>query len=248
MSRTLYFDPFSGMAGDMIVGALLSLGAPWGAVEGAVANMAIPNLKVSQSLCKKGGVAAIKFTVEWSTASPPTHRHLPDILELVAKVGLTPRAELWASRAFEALARAEAKIHAMPAETVHLHEVGAEDSIADVVAACAALDALGVEGCAVGPIATGVGWTVGAHGRLPVPAPATVELLCGFVVEPGPVSEELTTPTAAALICGFEAEPVAKMPRGRLLGVGYGAGTKDLNHPNVLRIMVLETEDQEGAG
>lgn len=236
------------MAGDMIVGALLSCGAPWGVVEEAVGGMAVPGLTVACQPCQKGAISATQFTVQWRATSPPVHRHLPEILKMVGQAGLSPRAAAWAAGSFNALARAEAHIHGMPVEKVHLHEVGAEDSIADVVAACAALDALGIASASVGPIVTGLGWTWGAHGPLPVPAPATAELLRGFVIEQGGVQEELTTPTAAALMQGFQATPVHGLPQGRLIGVGYGAGTEDFEHPNLLRVMLMETAESRQEG
>ncbi len=240
MSRIMYWDPFSGLAGDMIVGALLALGAPWEAVEDAVLAMNVEGLEVSRESVSRGGIHAIKFEVAWVTKEHPIHRHLPEILEMVDKARLESGAARQAHRTFLALAEAEARIHGSPLEAVHLHEVGAEDSIADIVAASAAYDALDVTGCWVGPITTGTGWTRSAHGKIPVPAPATLELLRGFRVLYGETQAELTTPTGAALMHGFSAGSVDAMPRGIVEAVGYGAGTWELEHPNVTRAILLQ--------
>lgn len=239
MAVTLYLDAFSGMAGDMVVGALLSLGASWQAVEEGVRSLDVPGLTISHGTVNKGGVEAVKFDVAWP-AGPLHHRHLPEILEHVARAGLSSGIERRAQTAFEALAVAEARIHGLTKESVHLHEVGAEDSIADVVAASIAFEEVGPERCFVGPIPTGQGWTRSAHGRIPIPAPATLELLRGFRTKAGRVSRELTTPTGAALLSAFQAQSVPGMPEGVVSGIGYGAGTMDLEHPNILRAVVLD--------
>lgn len=243
MARILYWDPFSGLAGDMIVGALLALGAPWEAVEDAVLAMNVEGLEVSRKSVLRGGIQAIKFEVAWVSNEHPIHRHLPEILEMVEKAHLEPGAAHQAHRAFLSLAEAEARIHGSSLEEVHLHEVGAEDSIADIVAACAAYHALEVTECWVGPITTGTGWTRGAHGRIPVPAPATLELLRGFRVLYGETPAELTTPTGAALMHGLSATSVSAMPGGIVEAVGHGAGTRELDHPNVTRAILLKHED-----
>lgn len=248
MSRLLYFDPFSGLAGDMVVGALLSVGAPWEVVKEAVNTMNVPNLTVSREMVKRGDVQGTRFAVQWISEGPPVHRHLGEILDRVEHAALTPEAARRATLTFKTLAEAEASIHAMSVEAVHLHEVGAEDSIADVVGACAALDALEIDDCLVGPIATGRGWTVGAHGPLPVPAPATTALLRGFVIDQGTVTSELTTPTGAALMRGFEARTVVGVPRGELLETGYGAGTRNHEHPNLLRVFLIDTDPKISGG
>lgn len=240
MARSVYWDPFSGLAGDMMVGALLGLGAPWIAVEEALLSMNVKGLAVAQRTVSRGGIAAIKFEVTWVAEEHPVHRHLPDILEMVAKADLSAGASRRAERTFYALAEAEARIHGSHVETVHLHEVGGEDSIADIVAACVAFEALEVDECWVGPIATGSGWTTGAHGRIPVPAPATLELLLGFRVHHGETLAELTTPTGAALLHGFDAISLASIPAGTIVAIGYGAGTRELAHPNVTRAILLQ--------
>lgn len=239
MVRSVYWDPFSGLAGDMIVGALLGLGACWEAVEDAVLSMNIVGLSVSHRAVLRGGIDAIKFDVTWPGKAHPIHRYLPDILEMVDKAQLKPGASYSAKRAFRALAEAEAHIHGSRIEDVHLHEVGAEDSIADIVAACVAYDVLALDECWVGPIVTGSGWTTGAHGKIPVPAPATLELLRGFQVIFGGGETELTTPTGAALMLGFNAKTLVAMPNGTIETIGYGAGTRELLRPNVARAVLL---------
>nr|WP_275107247.1 LarC family nickel insertion protein [Sulfobacillus harzensis] len=243
----MYFDAFSGIAGDMVVGALLSLGASWAAVEDGVRSLEVAGLSIAQRPVNKGGVEAVKFDVEWPSGTLQ-HRHLPEILERLARAGLPQGVAQRARAAFEALAFAEARIHGISMEAVHLHEVGAEDSIADIVAASVAFEDLAPDQCMVGPIPTGSGWTLSAHGRIPIPAPATLELLRGFRTRAGGVSRELTTPTGAALLSAFHAQSVSEMPEGVVSGIGYGAGTMDLAHPNILRAVFLEMESDPTGG
>ncbi|MCY0897995.1 MAG: LarC family nickel insertion protein [Firmicutes bacterium] len=247
MASVLYWDPFSGISGDMAVGALLALGADWNAIREAIDALAIDTLTVDHGVVSRGAVEAARFQVSWTPSDPPVHRHLAEILEIVQRAELPPRIQRRMETTFRVLAEAEARIHGQSPDAVHLHEVGAEDSIADIVATMVALDSLHVEHCVVGPIATGWGWTQGAHGPLPVPAPATLELLKGFIVTSGYEAVELTTPTGAALLHGIGAVSQMAMPRGRLRAVGYGAGRRDLSHPNVLRAVLLDV-DAEGEG
>ncbi|MCY0880161.1 MAG: LarC family nickel insertion protein [Firmicutes bacterium] len=244
MSTVLFWDPFSGISGDMAVGSLLSLGADWDAVQRAMAALEIPGLSVNRQVVRRGAVEATRFEVTWIAENPPQHRHLSQIRDILERAQFSPKVQRILRATFEALAEAEARIHGEDPEAVHLHEVGAEDSIADIVAAAVAFESLGVDRCVVGPIAVGSGWTEGAHGALPVPAPATLELLRGRRLTAGPANVELTTPTGAALLYGLGAASAEHMPPGTLVAIGYGAGARDLAHPNVLRALLLEIDDE----
>lgn len=168
------------------------------------------------------------------------HRHLPQILEIIAESGMSATAKARATRVFHALAAAEARVHAVPPEKVHFHEVGAVDAIADICGTCIALDVLGVERIVCGPVALGGGTVRCDHGIMPVPAPATAYLLEGFETRLGPAQGELTTPTGAAILRAL-VDAHEPQVRGRIRAVGYGAGTKDFDtHANVLQALLLD--------
>ncbi len=239
MDNVLYFDPFSGLSGDMIVGALIDLGAPVETVEQAVRQMHVPSLQVSARRELRSGIRATRFVVEWDYGQHH-HRHLADILAELEQTDLSEGIKQRAAHAFRYLAEAEAHVHGSQPDTVHLHEVGAEDSIADVVAACAAYDALNVPPCLVGPINLGGGWARGAHGWIPVPGPATAALLEPYCVYQEDAPGELTTPTGAALMRAFDAKAVTGWPKLRNFRVGYGCGAREWERPNVLRAVLGE--------
>jgi pyridinium-3,5-bisthiocarboxylic acid mononucleotide nickel chelatase len=234
--KICYFDAFSGIAGDMTVGALIDAGAPADAVIGAIDSLGI-GARVWLEKVKRGGIAASKFKVEAKAASG--HRHLTEILALIERASLTHGAAL-ARDVFQTLGEAEAKVHGIPIDRVHFHEVGAADSIADIVGACVALDVLEIDEVHVSPINTGSGTVRTEHGVLPVPAPATALLLRNRPVYARGPELELTTPTGAALVAAL-AEGSGAMPPMRILSVGYGAGDRDFpEHANVLRAIIGE--------
>jgi uncharacterized protein (TIGR00299 family) protein len=231
-----FFDAFSGLSGDMTVGALLDLGVPVDDVRAALAGFALPDLSVAAERRAVGGLAATKFVV--TTREAPAERTFATIRELLDAAALAPGVRSRALAAFRALAEAEARIHGTTPDAVHFHEVGGADAIADVVGAAVAVEALGNTTIHVGPLPLGTGMVESRHGRLPVPAPATVELLRGFDVVPGDGAGEMVTPTGAAILRGFGAVS-APPPPFRVERVGHGAGTRTLaDRPNVLRIML----------
>jgi uncharacterized protein (TIGR00299 family) protein len=237
--RLVYFDCSSGAAGDMIVAALLDAGVPTEVVTDAIHALGADDISATTSNVKKGALRATAFEV--ASAEPHHHRTYPDVVSLIESSALTPAVKHRALAAFELLGRAEARIHNQPIEQIHFHEVGAIDAIADIVGACAALESLGPERIVVSPIATGRGTTSSMHGTIPVPAPAVLEILEGAeLYERG--SQELITPTGAALLASW-ADSFGSMPRMKLDAVGYGAGTKDLDWPNVLRVIVGDSVD-----
>jgi uncharacterized protein (DUF111 family) len=185
---------------------------------------------------KRCGFAATKATVE--AADQEDYRFLPDVEAILAKGALTPKQRELATAIFRKVAVAEATVHGMPLERVHFHEVGALDSIADIVGAAVGLDLLGVEKFTSGPVPTGSGTVKCAHGIMPVPTPGTAELLKGVPLAPSVIKTELTTPTGAAILTSVVAEFVAT-PAMTIERIGHGSGTKDfIEQPNILRLMV----------
>ena len=236
--KICYLDAFSGISGDMTVGALLDAGASSEALLHALHSL---NLEAQFHLEKtwRRGLAAAKFRVE---AQPgQTHRHLHHILDLIARSALSDRARQNASAVFRTLADAESRVHRVPVEKVHFHEVGAVDSIADIAGACIAFDLLAADEIHCSPINTGSGTVHTEHGVLPVPAPATAALLQGKPVYARGPAVELTTPTGAALVATL-AKTFGPLPPMRIDSIGYGAGDRDFpEQPNVLRALLGES-------
>ncbi|HYK18418.1 MAG TPA: nickel pincer cofactor biosynthesis protein LarC [Bryobacteraceae bacterium] len=235
--KICYLDAFSGISGDMTVGALVDAGADALALKKALDSLGTgAEFRFEKTV--RRGIAATKFHVDVEEGK--RHRHLPDILELIARSELSKGAKKNAGAVFERLGQAEAKVHAIPLEKVHFHEVGAVDSICDIAGACAALDLLDVDAIHSSPVNVGSGSVKTEHGVLPVPAPATAELLaCRPIYARGPCVE-LTTPTGAA-IASTLAIDFGPLPPMRITSIGYGAGTKDFpDHANVLRILIGE--------
>lgn len=236
---TLYLDCFSGIAGDMLVGALLDLGASFEAVRDGLAKLEVPGYELSMRHVDRGPIRAVKFDVGVEHDAAP-ERGLAEIRALIEPAGLPARVRDRALRAFELLAEAEGRIHGKPADEVHFHEVGAIDAICDVVGAALALEDLDVDAIRVGTIAVGSGYVQCQHGTLPLPAPATLGCLQGLTVRFDERRSELVTPTGACLV-GSLAEPGP--PVLVIEGVGYGAGDRDPEGvPNVLRAILGRDE------
>jgi hypothetical protein len=238
--KLCYFDAFSGISGDMTVGALLDAGADWTALESALKSLQLEaEYRVEKT--KRKGIAASKFSVQFSEQKK--HRHLPHIEKIIENGELSAKAKENALAVFRRLGEAEAKSHSVPVEKVHFHEVGAVDSISDVVGACVALDLLGIDEVRSSPINVGSGTVNTEHGTLPVPTPATAELLKEFPVYSAGPQSELTTPTGAALITTL-ANGFGALPAVRMLRQGFGAGDKDFSQQaNVLRVLIGERTD-----
>lgn len=236
--KLCYFDAFSGISGDMTVGALLDAGAPEEGVLEALRGLDTGARYAVEKTVRRG-ITASKFRVHTEDA-PKKHRHLSHILKMIEAAPLGNRAKVNASRVFEQLGRAEAQVHGVPVEKVHFHEVGAADSIADIVGACVALDLLDVEEVHVSAINVGSGTVETEHGTLPVPAPATARLLTGMPVYAHGPAMELTTPTGAALAATLGAS-FGPLPAMRILSIGHGAGDRDFpQQANVLRALIGE--------
>lgn len=235
--KICYFDAFSGISGDMTVGALLDAGADWPALQAALASL---NLGATCRLekTKRKGIAASKFVVEHGEQKK--HRHLPHIEKIISAGELSAKARDSALAVFRRLGEAEVSSHNVPIEKVHFHEVGAVDSICDIAGACVALDSLGVEEIYCSRINVGSGTVETEHGTLPVPTPATATLLTGKPIYSAGPQTELTTPTGAALIATL-ATGFGVLPSVHILAQGFGAGDKDFPmQANVLRVLVGE--------
>jgi hypothetical protein len=235
--RGIYFDCFSGASGDMIIGALLDAGLPLDALRAELDKLKLPGCRVEARRVERGGLAGTKFDVVID-GHEHAHRGLGSILEMIDASALSDRVKRDSARVFRRLAEAEAKVHNTHVEEVHFHEVGAVDAIIDVTGACIGLERLGVGHVAVSALPTGRGFVRCAHGRLPVPAPATAALLVGFPLAPSEVESELTTPTGAAILTTL-GETFGVRPAMTLEAVGFGAGAKDFEgFPNLLRVFV----------
>ena len=240
----LYFDCFSGAAGDMILGSLIDAGVPLGEVRRALGTLAIEPEAVWTERVTRAGVTATKFCVKGEDGGSHghPHRHLNGVYRLIDGSELTDAGKTRAKALFERLGRAEAEIHGTSMDKVHLHEVGALDSIIDIVGAVFALEYLGVEAIVSSPLNVGSGMVRAAHGLYPVPAPATMRLLEGAPIYAGQQQAELVTPTGALLVSSY-AQEYGPVPSMRVRKVGYGAGTRDFKDtPNVLRVLLGDAD------
>jgi pyridinium-3,5-bisthiocarboxylic acid mononucleotide nickel chelatase len=234
--KTAYFDAFSGLSGDMIAAAMLDAGADFQALKTVLGGLQLAGFKVSTRRKSVSGIEALKFDV--TVLEPQPERHLSDIRAIIQGAAIAPRVVQNAIKVFELLAEAEAKVHQTTAEQVHFHEVGAVDSIVDIVAAAWGFDQLNLSEVLVSPLPMGTGFAKSRHGIIPVPAPATAELLDGFPVRLNDGSSEMVTPTGAAVLKAF-ARPAEGVLSFEIERVGYGAGSKDFaDRPNVLRLLV----------
>jgi uncharacterized protein (TIGR00299 family) protein len=233
-----YFDCFSGISGDMTLGALVHLGVPLDWLEGSIASLPLEGFALRAADVEVNGIRAKRVVVE--AADSRRHRHYTDIRDLVAASPLPDGVKASALAVFRRLAEAEAAVHGCAPEEVHFHEVGAVDAIVDIVGAALGLHRLGVTAAAAAPVPTGSGFVDCRHGRLPVPAPATAWLLKGIPTHGGGVEAELTTPTGAAILATF-ARDFGPQPPMIVRAVGYGAGSRELSPgPNLLRLMIGE--------
>jgi uncharacterized protein (TIGR00299 family) protein len=235
--KTCYIDAFSGISGDMTVGALLDAGADFQALTHALSSLAIgATFRLEKT--KRKGIAASKFYVDGGEQK--AHRHLHHIDKIIDAARLTERVKTMSKAVFRRLAESESRMHASTIEKVHFHEVGAVDSICDIVGACFCLDNLGIDTIVCSPINTGSGTVNTEHGVLPVPAPATADLLIGKPVYARGPAMELTTPTGAAIVATL-AQSFGPMPQLRISATGYGAGDRDFaENANVLRVILGE--------
>jgi len=243
--KIAYFDCFSGAAGDMITAALLDAGLDFDFLKSQIASLGLKDVELTSFETKRAGMRAIQFVP--LIAESHHHRHLDDIIKIInaGKIGDKPKKT--AIEIFNRLAKAEAAVHGAEPKDVHFHEVGALDSIVDIVSAAVGLDALGIEKVFCSPIAVGGGSVQMAHGRFPVPAPATAQLLKGVPTVGGPIDKELLTPTGAAILTTV-VESFGPLPQMTIDATGYGAGTLDSDQfPNVIRLVLGHTAEESSA-
>ncbi|MDW8344270.1 MAG: nickel pincer cofactor biosynthesis protein LarC [Verrucomicrobiae bacterium] len=244
--KILYLDCFAGVSGDMLLGALVDVGVAEDRLRTELAKLDLDGFAVQTRRVVKQNIAAVKFDV-WTTGHATevqhgahSHRGYREIVAMIDRSKLSVSVKRRAGNVFRRIAEAEARIHQVPVEQVHFHEIGAVDSIVDIVGTCVALELLGVEQVQARPPPLGTGFVETAHGRFPVPAPATLELLRGVPVASSAFAAELVTPTGAALLVEF-CESFGPMPALTIERIGYGAGSRDLKEtPNVLRVVLGE--------
>ena len=236
--KIAYFDCFSGISGDMTLGALVDAGCNLAEMETHLRRLPVPGWRISAEKVVRRGFRATQVKVE--SSDPQRHRSLSDILQLIERAGLPlPIAER-ASRIFRRLGEAEALVHGVPIEKVHFHEVGAVDAIVDIVGAAAGFEQLGIEEFFCSALNLGGGRVNTQHGNLPVPAPATAELLRGAPTYSNGIQRELVTPTGAAIVATL-ASQFGPQPEMTVAAIGLGAGSAELaEQPNVLRLFVGE--------
>lgn len=258
--KALYAEPFAGISGNMLLGALLDAGVPFSYLEEEFAKLPLGEYTLVHRSVNKNGIQATYFDVDLpeyhegehhhhgehapeadhAHSHHHEHRNLHDIEEILDRSALDADVIDKAKAVFLEIAKAEAKVHGTTVDNIHFHEVGAVDTILDVVGNILALQYLKIEKIFTAPVCTGYGFVQCAHGQMPVPAPATAELLEGLPHYQGTVDKEMTTPTGAALLKVL-AKPVYDLPKG-FVGrtIGYGAGTRDVAIPNVLRVNIGE--------
>jgi len=240
--KLAYFDCFSGISGDMTLGALIDAGCSADLLREKLKSLEVPGWELTAEKVWKNGMAATYVRVE--TEDQQKHRSLSTILEILTNSQLATPVRERASRIFQKLGEAEAHVHDAPIEKVHFHEVGAVDAIVDIVGSCIGFHALGIERFACSPLNVGGGTAKMAHGVLPVPAPATARLLQGAPTFSNGVQRELVTPTGAAIVATL-CDSFGPQPPMTVSAIGYGAGTTDLEgQPNVVRIMIGDSADK----
>jgi pyridinium-3,5-bisthiocarboxylic acid mononucleotide nickel chelatase len=239
--KAAYFDCFSGISGDMTLGALVDAGCSIDVLRANLQNLHVAGWEISAEKVWKNGMAATHVKVK--AEDTHTHRSLTTILGILEKSNLDRRVKERASAIFTKLGEAEAAVHDVPIEKIHFHEVGAVDAIVDIVGACIGFEEQGFEKFACSALNVGGGTAKMAHGILPVPAPATARLLMGKPTYSNGAQKELVTPTGAAIVATL-CDTFGPQPAMKVSAIGYGAGTTDLeSQPNVLRIMVGEVSD-----
>jgi uncharacterized protein (TIGR00299 family) protein len=244
--KLAYFDCFSGISGDMTLGALVDAGCAVERLRSELRGLQVPGWELTAEKVWKNAMSATYVRVV--TEDQSKHRSLSAILDILQKSQLAADVRDRAGAIFQKLGEAEARVHDVPVEKIHFHEVGAVDAIVDIVGACVGFHALGIERFACSALNVGGGAAKMAHGILPVPAPATANLLQGKPTYSNGVQKELVTPTGAAIVATL-CDLFGPQPAMSVSAIGYGAGTADLEgQPNVLRIMIGETAEKAVAG
>jgi len=240
--RIAYFDCFSGISGNMTLGALLACGVDEEQLVAQLARLNLPGWALTAERVQRCGIAATYVEVRephHTHAHHQPHRGLGDILALINASSVSDRVKETSGAIFTRLAHAEATVHGTTPDLVHFHEVGAIDAIVDIVGTAIGLEALGIDRIVASPLPLGCGWVTCAHGTFPIPAPATAELVHGVPIVETDIEKELVTPTGAAIITTL-AERFGPLPAMTVQHVGYGAGSHALSRPNVLRLFLGE--------
>lgn len=239
-STIAYFDCCSGISGDMVLGALIDCGLDIKALRRELAKLPVKDYSISASKDERHHIVGTNFSVRFKESQH--HRAFKEIKTLISRSRLSPRVKDLSLSIFANLAKAEAKIHGCKPDDVNFHEVGAIDSIVDIVGTAIGMEHLGIEKVYASPLPLGTGWVETSHGRMPVPAPATLEILKGVPTGKSFVQAELTTPTGAAIIKTLT-ENFGNMPSMKIVKIGYGVGDKDFKEmPNMLRVIIGEGE------
>lgn len=239
--KILYFDCFSGISGDMVLGAMVDVGLNAESLKSELKKLDLGDYEIKVSKVKRCGIGGIKIDVVADEKRHIHHTSYKDIKELIERSGLSNKVKADSLRIFKRIAEAEAKVHNTSVDNIHFHEVGAVDSIVDVVGAAVGINLLSPDVIISSPINTGSGMTKTEHGRLPVPAPATAEMLKGFPSYSSDIKFELATPTGVGIITTLTKE-FSATPMMTTSAIGYGAGSKDFpDSPNLLRIMIGES-------
>jgi uncharacterized protein (TIGR00299 family) protein len=255
MGRILYFDCFSGISGDMTVGALLDLGLDQADFHDQLSRLQLGGYRLDIAKKPKNGIMATDFNVilldEYDHTHEPQHSHalhrnLKDIEAIIDNSELVAEIKELSLKIFRRLAEAEAKVHGKEINEIHFHEVGAIDSIVDIVSTAICINMLKVDAIYASALNTGSGMVACAHGLLPVPAPATLEILKGVPVYSSGVQAELVTPTGAAIIKTL-AQDFMALPPLLVESSGYGSGKRDLDHPNLLRVVLGSVLEDKGS-
>jgi uncharacterized protein (TIGR00299 family) protein len=244
--KLAYFDCFSGISGDMTLGALVDAGCDAVLLRSELGGLQVPGWEFTAEKVWKNGMAATYVKVR--TEDQSKHRSLGAILDILEKSQLAAPVRQRSAAIFQKLGEAEARVHDVAIEKIHFHEVGAIDAIVDIVGACIGFHSLGIEKFACSPLNVGGGTAKMAHGVLPVPAPATANLLQGKPTYSSGVEKELVTPTGAAIVATL-CDSFGPQPPMTVTAIGYGAGTADLpSQPNVVRIMIGESAEKAASG
>jgi uncharacterized protein (DUF111 family) len=247
MSNLLYFDAYSGLSGDMTLGALLDLGLPLDYLQTELAKLKVPGFSLEKKTVEQHHINGLKLEVNLVDPHEHTHRSITDIEKIIRGSGLAERAQERALAVFWNLARVEGAIHNLPPEEVHFHEVGAVDAIVDIVGSCLGFEYFDISEFYCSPLPVGSGFVRAAHGLMPVPAPATLQLLAeaGAALAPTvtlsngaeyPARAEMVTPTGAALVATLCQDGIGQRPPMKISGTGYGFGSKEFAWPNALRL------------
>ena len=243
--KILYFDSPAGISGDMCLGALIDLGVDIGLIRSELKKLLPGGFEILAEKASKLGIRGTRFKVEVGEHAP--RRDFSEIREMIEESSLSEVVKRTSVLIFTIIAEAEGKVHGVPPEEVHFHEVGAVDSIIDIVGTAVALEELGIEGVYTSAVPLGSGFVNCEHGRLPVPAPATLEIAVGMEIAPSTIKAELTTPTGAAILKALS-RGFGPPPEMTLTGSGSGVGTMDFEEmPNILRVYTGETRERKGS-